>query len=137
MFLDSFTTETDARLQKLQEEIDFLQEANCNTECTEPALPDSETRASPEFLQFLERQIQDLEDELECPVCLEIASEAPIFKCEEDHLICSKCREKFVRCPVCRVKYPRGTCKRLRGAERQAERLAGLNKEREAILQSQ
>ena len=137
LYLDSFTAETNARIQKLLEEIDFLQEVNRDTECTKPALPDSETRASPEFLQFLERQIQDLEDELECPVCLEIASEAPIFKCEEDHLICSKCREKFVRCPVCRVKYPRGTCKRLRGAERQSERLAGLNKEREAILQSQ
>ena len=89
--MDSFTTETNARLQKLQEEIDHLQEANRETECTEPALPDSETGASPEFLQFLERQIEDVENELECPVCLEIASEAPIFRCEEDHLICSKC----------------------------------------------
>ena len=37
---------------------------------------------------FLEREIKDLEDELECPVCLEVAKTAPIYKCEDDHLIC-------------------------------------------------
>ena len=37
---------------------------------------------------FLEREIKELEDELECPVCLEVAKTAPIYKCEDDHLIC-------------------------------------------------
>ena len=33
LYLDSFTAETNARIQKLQEEIDFLQEANPETKC--------------------------------------------------------------------------------------------------------
>ena len=137
-FLQSYTTETSAKLQKLQTEIDSLQERLKNPESAiTAALPDAQNRASPELLDFIERQIKDAEKELECPVCFEIASQAPIFRCEEDHLICSKCREKVVCCPVCRVKYPRGARKRLRGAERQAERLNEMYKEMESLLQSQ
>ena len=40
------------------------------------------------LVEFMERQILDLEEELECPVCLEVATTAPIYKCPEDHLIC-------------------------------------------------
>ena len=143
LFQQSFTTETNSRLQKLQTEIDSLQQRiqTENPEKSSPEQPapppDAATRESPPFLRFLERQIEDVEIELECPVCFEIASEAPIFRCEEDHLICSKCREKVTSCPVCRVEYPEGAGKRLRGAERQAERLAAMYKERESLLQSQ
>ena len=155
LFQQSFTTETNSRLQKLQTEIYSLQQGmvtgnpdslqrgiltgnpeRSSTEQPAPP-PDAGTRASPSFLTFLERQIEDVERELECPVCFEIASEAPIFRCEEDHLICSKCREKVSSCPVCRVEYPEGAGKRLRGAERQAERLAAMYKERESLLQNQ
>merc|ERR1712192_98841 len=139
-FLQSYTTETSAKLQKLEREIDSLQGMLKDPEnaITEPAaLPDAQNPASPELLDFISRQIKDAEKELECPVCFEIASQAPIFRCEEDHLICSKCREKVVYFPVCRVKYPRGTHKRLRGAERQAERLNGMYKEMESLLHAQ
>ena len=101
---------------------------------TEPGPPDHVTKTSPELLRFIEKQIEDVEKELECPVCLETASQAPIFKCEEDHLICSKCREKVSSCPVCREEYPRGARKRYRAAERQGERLAEM---RESLLKSQ
>ena len=40
------------------------------------------------LLEFIERQILELEEELECPVCLEVATTAPIYKCLDDHLIC-------------------------------------------------
>ena len=40
------------------------------------------------LVEFIDRQILDLEEELECPVCLEVASIPPIFKCPDDHLIC-------------------------------------------------
>ena len=130
-FLDSYTVETNEKIQKLQEEIDSRQGGpTTESEGTEPDLPET----SSQFLQFMERQIKDMVNELECPVCFEIASQAPIFRCEEDHLICSNCREKMVCCPVCRVEYPGGAPKRLRGAERQAERLVGLYKDREALL---
>ena len=37
---------------------------------------------------FLEGQILELEGELECPVCLEVATTSPIYKCMDDHLLC-------------------------------------------------
>ena len=40
------------------------------------------------LIEFMERQILDLEEELECPVCLEVATAAPIYKCPDDHLLC-------------------------------------------------
>ena len=40
------------------------------------------------LMEFMERQIVELEEELECPVCLEVASAPPIFKCPDNHLIC-------------------------------------------------
>ena len=40
------------------------------------------------LVEFMERQILDLEEELECPVCLEVATAAPIYKCPDDHLLC-------------------------------------------------
>lgn len=128
--LDSYTVETNEKIQKMQLEIDSLQGRPTESEGTEPDLPETGS----ELLHFMEKLIKDVENELECPVCFEIASQAPIFRCEEDHLICSNCREKMVCCPVCRVEYPGGAPKRLRGAERQAERLASLYKDREALL---
>ena len=141
-FQESYTTEMTAKLYMLQKEIDQLQRMLTNPEepnCTEPALPpDTATNASGQHLKFVERQIEEAEKDLECPVCLEIAREAPIFRCEEDHLICSKCRGKMDRCPMCRVEYPRevSKTKRFRMAERQAERLADLYKERQSSLES-
>ena len=40
------------------------------------------------LIELMERQIVELEEELECPVCLEVASAPPIFKCPDNHLIC-------------------------------------------------
>ena len=45
------------------------------------------------WLQSVESKIETKEKELECPVCLEVAS-PPIFCCHEQHLICRTCREK-------------------------------------------
>ena len=38
--------------------------------------------------KFLMKEIEDLRGELECPVCMEVATKAPIYKCDDDHLIC-------------------------------------------------
>ena len=53
---------------------------------------------------FLCKSIKEKEADLECPVCLETA-EAPIFTCQEMHLICANCRPKLSDCPECRVPY--------------------------------
>lgn len=88
------------------------------------------TSATTELLRFITKQIEDMEKEMECPVCLEVAM-SPIYKCEDDHLICSHCRMKVKNCPVCRMIYPEGGPKRYRGAERQAEKLEDLYKKQE------
>ena len=138
-FLASYSTEANTNIAKLQKEIDSLQRMLREPDeiPTVPIESEVMTKANPELLQFMERQIEAVEKELECPICLEVASQAPIFKCEEDHLICSKCRVKVRCCPQCREEYPEGPHKRYRGAERQAERLAGMYKERESLLHPQ
>ena len=45
------------------------------------------------LMEFMERQILELEEELECPVCLEVAATSPIYKCPDDHLLC-----RFLKC---------------------------------------
>ena len=138
-YLESYTSEAKAKLKKLQTEIDSMKGMLSSPEkqnCTKPAPPSDEaTNASAQLLRFISKQIEDAEKELECPVCLEIALEAPIYRCEEDHLICSKCRGKVSSCPYCRVNYPKGAWKRLRGAERGAEKLADMYRERKSLLQ--
>ena len=46
-----------------------------------------------ELLEYIDHQIEVKERELECPICLEMAS-VPIFMCDELHLICSSYRPK-------------------------------------------
>ena len=63
------------------------------------------------LLESIESKIEAKEKELECPVCLEVASSSlafsflvyrvclqvastPIFCCDEQHIICCKCRPK-------------------------------------------
>ena len=100
------------------------------------------------LVKFMERQIKELEEELECPVCMEIATTAPIYKCPEDHLICRLliahelnpcftnlfccriCRPKLSECPQCRVALKGLSYVKFRGAERQAGRLLALKKEK-------
>ena len=72
-----------------------------------------------ELENFLEAQILELEGELECPVCLEVAATSPIYKCPDEHLLCRfksilsvdqcviqiifrDCRPKLTHCPQCR-----------------------------------
>ena len=43
--------------------------------------------------KILSELIASREEELECPVCREVAS-LPLFCCEDQHLICSQCRPK-------------------------------------------
>ena len=43
---------------------------------------------STDLEKFLARQIEELRGELECPVCMEVVTMAPIYKCDDDHLIC-------------------------------------------------
>ena len=75
--------------------------------------------------------IKELEEDLECIVCLDTA-QAPIYCCQEQHLVCSDCRPRIRQtgqCPSCRVRYPGGELLRHRAAERTAVRLAAIREE--------
>ena len=72
---------------------------------------------------YMAESIKEKEAALECPVCFETAS-APIFMCQQMHLICSRCRPKLKTCPVCRERYREN--KRHRYAEMMAEELKKL-----------
>ena len=81
-----------------------------------------------QLIKFIEDQISVKERELECPVCMEVAS-VPILMCQEQHLICSGCQSSVSQCPVCREPYE-GTIKRHRYAEKEAEELAKLKSQK-------
>ena len=55
------------------------------------------SEAQPESLtllvEYVNDQIESKEKELECPVCMEVAS-APLFCCDDQHLISAECRPK-------------------------------------------
>ena len=38
--------------------------------------------------RFLDKEIKELVEKLQCPVCSEVISKAPIYKCSNEHLIC-------------------------------------------------
>ena len=80
--------------------------------------------------------IKDLEEELECIVCLETA-QAPLYCCQEQHLVCSDCRPRIREtgeCPSCRVRYPGGELLRHRAAERTAVRLGTIREELSQLI---
>jgi len=49
--------------------------------------------------------LREMEDVLECPVCLKTIMDPPIFMCENSHMLCEECRGQLKNdgkpCPVC------------------------------------
>ena len=142
---------------KTKKEIALLEE---DMKSLKTSLPESqkEARGEPskrvlqpnlQLLGFIDSKIEAKEEELECPVCFEVAS-PPIFACPDLHLICTDCRPKVAAisigfrniehvifqvslCPECRELYPE-KAKRHRFAEKAAEELAGLLEQRAQVL---
>ena len=42
--------------------------------------------------------------DLECPICLQIPTEVPIYQCDKGHIHCKDCHPSLKECPVCRSK---------------------------------
>ena len=54
------------------------------------------------------RLVKQLEERLECPMCLTVPKEAPAITCKEGHLACSSCLQGWLaggrrECPYCRA----------------------------------
>ena len=47
--------------------------------------------------------IEDLNTNLECPVCLDLPQSGPVYQCRNGHLMCKDCHPKMKRCPICVV----------------------------------
>ena len=63
------------------------------------------TQGENQMIEFLRGAIEKKEEDLTCPVCLEIAN-PPIFTCPDSHIICTACVPKVQMCPQCRVNLP-------------------------------
>eukprot|EP00092_Neocalanus_flemingeri_P022326 GFUD01024210.1.p1 GENE.GFUD01024210.1~~GFUD01024210.1.p1 ORF type:complete len:385 (+),score=80.51 GFUD01024210.1:46-1200(+) len=48
----------------------------------------------------------ELDDKIECPVCMETPREGPVYACPNGHLVCKECRSES--CPTCRVSMGNG-----------------------------
>ena len=118
---------TESVLSKMKEEVKFYQDT-LDTMSQET----SNVTGQEEILRFIDDSIEEKERELECPICLEIAT-VPIFMCSESHVVCEKCYPKISRCAICRD--PR-TPKRHRYAEKIADEVIKLNSKRRIILKS-
>jgi len=44
--------------------------------------------------------LEELKDSVECPVCLEIPRQGPVFVCPNGHVVCCDCKKET--CPKCR-----------------------------------
>ena len=49
------------------------------------------------------RSTEDLKEDLECPVCLKIPKDIPIYQCTAGHIHCKDCHPSLRRCPICRI----------------------------------
>ena len=78
-------------------------------------------------IAFLVKSIKEKEAALECLVCLETVK-APIFMCQQQHLVCSKCQPRLASCPECRETYQKQPRRHIY-AERDAEELEKIQNE--------
>ena len=78
------------------EELENVQEKIRNVR-KELDLAEGRPQPNNDLEKFMARQIEELEEELVCPVCLEVTTKAPIYKCSDDHLIC-RYWSALVRC---------------------------------------
>jgi hypothetical protein len=46
---------------------------------------------------------KDLEELLQCPICFNLATEGPIWSCNNGHHVCDTCKPRMVMCGSCRL----------------------------------
>ena len=83
--------ESETKIARIEDEIEASKKITEKKEVGDK----KEVGGNRELENFLEGQILELEVELECPVCLEVATTSPIYKCLDDHLLC-RLQEKIL-----------------------------------------
>jgi len=133
-YLSKMVQESKEQRASIEKRVQFLKENISGQSKEETSGNASSRQPNMQLLESLDNKILSKESELECPVCLEVAC-APIFGCDDQHIICSSCRPKVSVCPECREPYPERN-RRHRYAEKAAEELAGLMAERDEALRT-
>ena len=54
--------------------------------------------------------LEDLQEGLDCVICLDIPRQDPVYQCDNGHIICRCCRYKSLICPMCNVKLGNARC---------------------------
>ena len=88
--IDRNVEEAKRDIAALEEEIKSLRIGSPSKAVKSKEEPKPKRNPNIQLLEYIENKIEAKQKELECPVCLEIAS-APIFTCSDLHLICSHC----------------------------------------------
>ena len=54
--------------------------------------------------------LDDIEDVLECVICLEFPRTTPIYQCDNGHVLCNTCHGRVTDCPTCRGRLGKVRC---------------------------
>ena len=133
---DEFKVNRDAlnrKLWKFKDQVRNIQENNRTIQKESKKENSTEIPENP-LLEVLNEHIASKTRDLECPVCMEVAKPpAPLFMCQDSHLICSECKPRLDKCPTCRLTYNDPVLKN-RLAENSRDELTKLRKQRDKFL---
>ena len=83
-YLEGKRKEATHKLTTLEMEVRSVRKEVKKAEMLSPLKGEDESK----LCRFLDKEIKELVEKLQCPVCLEVISTAPIYKCSNEHLIC-------------------------------------------------
>merc|ERR1719508_506243 len=61
----------------------------------------------------MDPKIVDMRRELQCPVCVIIPRNTPIYQCQMGHIVCSECLPDLKTCPICKTSYTKPSARNL------------------------
>ena len=47
--------------------------------------------------------LEDIQDAVECIICLDIPKTDPVFQCTNGHVLCGYCHRRVLDCPICKI----------------------------------
>ena len=63
---------------------------------------EKELKMSDNIVNGMSKLKLNLKETLECPVCLKLPQQIPIYQCNNGHIICKSCHSQLETCPLCR-----------------------------------